>query len=97
MSRMTELAKENRVALKTTPEELEGRERWGKIIRYGNRILVAGHRYQRDGKNWIGMVYEFLDDDETGVEDFIGIREVSAEKFEDEGHAIEWAIRNANN
>ena len=97
MSRMTELAKENRVALKTTPEELEGRERWGTIIRYGDRILVAGHRYQRDGLNWIGMVYEFLDDDATDVEDFIGIREISAERFEDTGHAIEWAIKNAYN
>ena len=95
MSKLTELAKENRVAVKTTPEDLEGRERWGKIIRYGDRILVAGHRYQRDGKDWIGMVYEFLDDDATGVEDFIGIREISTERFEDEGHAIAWAIANA--
>ena len=97
MSRMTEMANGYLVAMRTTPEELEGRERWGKIIRYGDRILVAGHRYQRDGKDWIGMVYEFLDDNATDVEDFIGIREISAERFEDEGHAIEWAIRNAYN
>ena len=32
----------------------------------------------------------------TGCEGEIGIREVSGVEFEDEDHAIEWAMKNAN-
>ncbi|MBO7663424.1 MAG: hypothetical protein J6U01_08630, partial [Clostridia bacterium] len=51
--------------------------------------------YNPDGKSWIAAVYEFLDDNATDCEDFIGIREVAEERFTDNGHAIAWAIRNA--
>ena len=95
MSRMTELAKEYRLPLKATPEDLECD--WETVLRYADRILLAGHWYNPDGKSWIAAVYEFLDDDATSVEDFIGIREISTERFEDAGHAIEWAIKNAYN
>lgn len=87
------MAREYRLPLKSTPEDLE--RDWETVLRYGNRILLAGHWYNPDGKSWIAAVYEFLDDDETSAEDFIGIREVSAERFEDNGHAIAWAIQNA--
>lgn len=87
------MAREYRLPLKSTPEDLE--RDWETVLRYGNRILLAGHWYNTDGKSWIAAVYEFLDDNETSAEDFIGIREVSAERFEDNGHAIAWAIQNA--
>ena len=93
MSKMTELAKEYRLPLQSTEEDLEGR--WSTVLEYGNRILLAGHWYHPDGKSWIAAVYEFLDDNETGCEDFIGIREVAEERFEDNGHAIAWAIQHA--
>ena len=93
MSRMNELAREYRLPMRSTPEDL-GRD-WETVVRYGNRILVAGHWYNPDGKSWIAAVYEFTYDNETGEEDFIGIREISAERFEDNGHAIAWAIQNA--
>ena len=93
MSKMIELATEYRLPLKSTPEDMEAD--WETVLRYGNRVLLAGHWYNPDGKSWIAAVYEFLDDDATGVEDFIGIREISTERFKDEGHAISWAIANA--
>ena len=87
------MAREYRLPLKSTPEDLE--RDWETVLRYGNRILLAGHWYNQNGKSWIAAVYEFLDDNETSAEDFIGIREVSAERFTDNGHAIAWAIQNA--
>ena len=93
MSKLIELAQKYMLDLKSTPEDLE--LEWDTTLRYGNRILMAGHRYNPDGKNWFAAVYEFLDDNETSEEDFIGLREVSEERFEDNGHAIAWAIQNA--
>lgn len=93
MSKLIKLAKEYRLPTKTTPEDL--RRDWETVLTYGNRILLAGYWYSPDGKSWIAAVYEFLDDNETTCEDWIGIREVAEERFEDNGHAIAWAIRNA--
>ena len=75
----------------TTPEDLECR--WSGVLTFGDRILLAGHYYS--GKNkpcYFGAVYEFLTDDHT-CEGTIGLREASEVAFEDDGHAIEWAIR----
>ena len=94
MSKLTERAKTYRLPNPSTPEDLECR--WNKTLRFGNRVLLAGHYYNGRGKpSYFGAVYEFLSDD-TGCEAEIGIREVSGVDFEDEGHAIEWAINNAN-
>ena len=62
----------------------------------GDKVILAGHYWNGAGKpSYYGAVYEFLTDD-TGCEGEIGIREVSGVEFEDEGHALEWAIKNAN-
>ena len=74
----------------TTPEDLENR--WSKTLAFGGRILLAGHYYSGKGKPcWFGAVYEHLDDD-LSCEGIIGLREASEVEFEDEGHAIAWAI-----
>ena len=88
---MTERAAEMRLPTKTTPEDLESR--WSRVLTYGNRILLAGHYYTGTGADYFGAVYEFLDDDATTCEDAIGLREVSAVEFEDDGHAIAWCLR----
>ena len=90
---MTERAAALRVPTKATPEDLESRYRWGKILRYGNRILLAGHYWTGTGADWFGAVYEFLYDGETTCEDFIGLQEISGVEFEDEGHAIAWCLQ----
>ena len=95
MSKMTERAKAHRLPLKTTPEDLEMEFRFStRPIKYGNKVLLAVHHYDH-GSRWFGAIYEFLDDTATTCEDFIGICDFSNAAFEDEGHAIEWAIKNA--
>ena len=94
MSKLTERAKTYRLPNPTTPEDLECR--WSKTLRFGDKVIMAGHYYNGRGKpSYFGAVYEFLTDD-TGCEAEIGSREVSGVEFEDAGQAIEWAIRNAN-
>ena len=90
---LVDLAREYRLPLKATPEDLA--RDWETVLRYGDRILLAGHWYNPDGKSWIAAVYEFLDDYATAEEDFLGVREISSERFTDNGHAIAWAIQNA--
>jgi hypothetical protein len=66
-------------------------------MRFGDKVIVAGYYYNGPGKpSYYDAVYEFLTED-TGCEAEIGLREVSGVEFMDEGHAIEWAIKNANN
>ena len=92
MSKMTDTAQAYRIPLKATQEDLEGR--WKTVLRFGNRILLAGYFYNGPKKpSYFGACYEFLDDDETTCEDAIGLREVSGIEFEDEGHAIAWAMQ----
>lgn len=74
----------------STQEDLE--TRWSKVLRFGDRILLAGYYYNgKDKPCWFGAVYEHLDDD-LSCEGMIGIREASDVEFEDEGHAIRWAM-----
>jgi len=74
----------------TTPEDLECR--WSKVLTFGDRVVLAGHHYNgRNMPSYYGAVYEHLDDD-LSCEGAIGLRAVSDACFEDDGHAIEWAI-----
>lgn len=65
---------------------------WSKVLNFGDKVLVAGHYYQHNKPCWYGAVYEHLDDD-LSCEGAIGLRTVSGVEFEDEGHAIAWAIQ----
>lgn len=73
----------------TTQEDLE--ERWGTVLRFSDQILLAGYYRTGRGKNYFAAVYEHLDDD-LSCEGEIGLRAVSDAEFEDEGHAIQWAL-----
>lgn len=75
----------------TTPEDLE--LHWNKTLTYGDKILVAGYYYNGPVRpSWYGATYEFLTDDHT-CESTVGLRAVSGVEFEDEGHAIAWAMQ----
>ena len=76
----------------TTPEDLESR--WSKVLRFDDRILVAGYYYNGPCKpSYYGAVYEFLDDEEEHTcESTIGLKAVSDPMFYDDGHAIFWAM-----
>lgn len=73
----------------TTPEDLGCR--WSKTLTFGEKVLVAGFFYQHNKPCYYGAVYEHLDDD-LSCEGAIGLAAVSEVEFEDEGHAIAWAI-----
>ena len=83
MSKMTERARTYRLPNPTTPEDLECR--WSKTLRFGDKVILAGHYYNGAGKpSYYGAVYEFLTED-TGCEAEIGLREVSGVDFMDVG------------
>ena len=75
----------------TTPEDLECR--WSKILNFGDKVLLAGYYYNGAGKpSYFGAVYEHLDDD-LSCEGTIGLYAASEVAFEDDGHAIAWAMQ----
>nr|WP_289698153.1 hypothetical protein [Enterocloster clostridioformis] len=77
----------------TTPEDLE--TRWSKVLRFGDRILMAGYHYNgKDEPCYFGAAYEFLTDD-TSCEGAIGLSSASGIDFHDDGHAILWAMNSA--
>ena len=78
----------------TTPEDLEMRLSGmdGKVLTYGDKILVAGYYWNGPGKAcYFGACYEFLGDDHT-CEGMVGLRAASRAEHIDDGHAIAWAI-----
>ncbi len=77
----------------TTPEDLECR--WSKLLNFGDKVVIAGYYYNGQNKPcYFGAVYEFLSEDHT-CEGAIGLRDASEIEFEDDGHAIAWAISRA--
>ena len=73
-----------------TTEDLESRG--GKVLRFGDKVLLAGYFYNgRDMPCYYGAVYEYLTDD-TSCEGVIGLKDVSEAEFEDDGHAVAWAM-----
>ena len=77
----------------TTPEDLECR--WSRLLNFGDRVVIAGYYYNGQNKPcYFGAVYEFLSEDHT-CEGAIGLRDASGIEFEDDGHAIAWAISRA--
>ena len=74
----------------TTPEDLECR--WSKVLNFGDRVLLAGYYWGGKGKHcYFGAVYEHLDDD-FSCEGAVGLVSASEVEFDDEGHAVEWAL-----
>ncbi len=75
----------------TTPEDLECR--FSKLLTYGDKVVIAGYWWNGEGQpSYFGACYEFLGEGHT-CEDMIGIRAVSDVEFEDDGHAIAWAMQ----
>lgn len=77
----------------TTPENLEMSlmHNNGTILTYGDHILVAGYFYNPNGRCYYGATYRFTTADHT-YEGQIELVSVSEDTFEDNGHAIAWAM-----
>ena len=76
----------------TTPEDLECR--WSKVLNFGDKVLLAGYYYNGQNKpSYFGAVYEYLEDGRHDCESAIGLYAASEVEFEDDGHAIAWAMQ----
>ena len=77
----------------TTPEVLEMRfiHGSGKTINFGDFTLVAGYYYKPNGGCYYGAVYRFNTKNHT-CEGKVELVSISEDTFEDDGHAIAWAI-----
>ncbi len=83
--------KEYRLPNPTTLEDLECR--WSKVLNFGDKVVMAGYYYNGANEpSYFGAIYEYLTDDHT-CEGMIGLKAVSEVEFEDNGHAIAWAIQ----
>lgn len=88
---MTKKAKDYRLPETATMETLE--MNWSCILQFGNKVLLAGHYFSKGRDYWYGAVYGFTTRDHT-CEGEIRLTAVSDELFDDNGHAIEWAMKN---
>ena len=92
---INEAMKKYRLPNPTTTEDLEMRFSGmdGKVLNFGDKVLLAGYYYNgRNKPSYFGAAYEFLTDDHT-CEGMIGLRAASEIEFEDDGHAIAWAMQ----
>ena len=75
----------------TTPEDLE--TRWSKVLTFGDKVIMAGGFYNGPGKPcYVDVTYEFRVDD-LSCKGTIGLRAVSEDEFEVDGHASAWAMQ----
>ena len=88
---ISEAMRKYRLTNPTTQEDLE--ISWSKVLNFGDKVILAGYYY--NGKNepsYFGAAYEYLDEGKHDCESTIGLKAVSEVEFEDDGHAIAWAM-----
>ena len=85
-------ATERRLPLSSTPGNLE--MNFSTVLTFGGHTLVAGHFYNPSGKCYFGAVYALTTGDHT-CEGEVRLVSTSEELFEDNGHAIAWAMANS--
>ena len=93
MTNLEKNARTYRLPETTTPENLACS--WSCTVNFGDKVLLAGYYYSgRNQNSYFGAVYEHLDDD-LSCEGTIGLAAASEVAFEDDGHAIAWAMTQA--
>ena len=66
--------------------------RWSNVVKYGNRVILAGHYYNgRNKPSFFGAVYTYTTDDHS-CEGEIRFETASGTHFEDAEHAYAWAM-----
>ncbi|MBR0456179.1 MAG: hypothetical protein IJJ01_05865 [Firmicutes bacterium] len=94
--KITEAMKTYRLPNPSTPEDLEMRFSGmdGKILNFGETVLLAGYYYNGPGKPaYFAATYEYIEDGVHDCESTIGLKTVSEVEFTDDGHAIAWAMQ----
>ena len=89
MANLKEKANTYRLPMTSTPENLE--MSWSRILTFGSKVLLAGYYYEYKKPCYFGAAYEFTGADRT-CEGEVRLTAVSEERFEDDGHAIQWAM-----
>ena len=89
MTNLEKAARAYRLPETSTPENIACG--WSCTVNFGKRFLVAGYYYSYKEPCYYGAVYEYLTDDHT-CEGTIGLAAASEVEFEDDGHAIAWAM-----
>ena len=94
MTDLEKKAREHRLPMITTPENLETLffTDGAVFLTFGNKVLMAGYSYQgRSQNSYYGAVYEWTGESRT-CEDEIRLTAVSDEYFTDNGTAVAWAM-----
>lgn len=94
MTNLEKKAREYRLPMITTPENLETAfyTDLAVFLTFGNKTLMAGYSYQGRNQNcYYGAVYEWTTKKHT-CEDEIRLTAISEEYFKDNGTAIAWAM-----
>ena len=86
---MKNLMRTYRLPETTTPEDLGCN--WSTTLNFGNHVLLAGFYFANGRNNYFGAIFTFTTTDHT-CEGEIRLTAVSDEMFEDNGHAIAWAM-----
>ena len=87
---MKNLTNKYRLPETATQEQLE--ECWSTVINFGNKVLLAGYNYNGKYENsYFAAVYEHTSED-LSIEGEIKLAAISEEFFEDNGHALAWAM-----
>lgn len=77
-----------------TQERLE--ERFHVVVKFGDLVILAGHYYTGEhSPSWYSAVYRFTGPGRS-CEDTIALCRLSDQFFEDEGHALQWAMKNSD-
>lgn len=100
MTELTQRRQELHLEWRETPERLisKAMNEGCSIMRYGQYYLMTGwsdleyRRPEEEEEYWYAAVYEQLDDGKMDPETDLALAEISPGFFQDEGHAIEWAI-----
>ena len=78
----------------TTTQEYLELLRQSVVVKFGSKVLLAGYYYMgQHAPSWFGAVYRFTTGDES-CEGPVQLCKISQEFFEDEGHALQWAMQN---
>ena len=89
---MEELKRKYWLVNPDTPEDLETRRPFAKVLKYGDKIMMTDSFFNGfNNPSYFVVIYDFLTEDHS-CEGLMEISMINEELFIDEGHAIAWAI-----
>ena len=90
MTNLEKKARTYRLPMTTTSEDLGCS--WTHVLNFGKKVILAGYFYNGPKANsYFAAVYEHTDSN-LSCEGEIRLADISGELFEDEGHAVAWAV-----